>query len=445
MTTQRFASEPPLDQPYYGIPFLKAGQRMVQKAFVYTGRASPSEYWFGVLWFVAGYFAGLILLGLMSVLLTQVADSSTYGIISLIIGFLYLVFWVAVLAFSLATIALSVRRLHDAGDPGTYYLFSLIPFAGGIVLLVFLLKAPSPLGLRFDLPPGITRGYLFVPAGTNSSPGAAPGSGFTAPTALGYPAPDAGFVTTAAPGYAAPVSGFAAPTIPGYAAPSAPGKPASAPGFAPGAVPAVPAMPAAPVVVPPVPAAPALSVPPVPAAPVPPVPAAPVPPVPAVGPIQSIPGAVLSVPPVPSVAPAAVVVPANVAATLPSAADDDLDSTRLTARPTGSWRVLLADGRQIALGSSARLGRDPAADPADPSALLIPVDDPAKSISKTHVALSVASDGILITDVHSTNGSVVRTADGAQTVLTPDAPYRVSADAELRIGDYVMHLQRKGD
>ncbi|MCL2304922.1 MAG: DUF805 domain-containing protein [Planctomycetaceae bacterium] len=37
-----------------------------------------------------------------------------------------------------------VRRLHDAGYSGWMYFISLVPFVGGIILLVFLLQDSQP-------------------------------------------------------------------------------------------------------------------------------------------------------------------------------------------------------------------------------------------------------------------------------------------------------------
>lgn len=431
---------PPLDQPYYGIPFLEAQKRLVQKAFVYTGRASPSEYWFGALGIFLAIIAGEIVFALLTSLLTWIGyQTNSYGLMALVTGLLGLCLWILIIALALAQISLAVRRLHDAGDPGTYYLFSLIPFVGGIILLVFVLKAPSPLGQRYDLPPGMTRGYLFIPKSTAS----VAGQSFGVPSPQGYSAtPEYAAPAVPSQGFA-PSSGYTAPVVP---APAQAVPPIPMPSSATAAV--VPAAP--PVPVPPVPEPGALVVPPVPAASaqlVPPVPAAPsvAPANPAnaaismpAGPIQAVPGLAPSVPPVP--------VPAVASAVAQAAPvdDDDLDATRITAYPTGSWRIVLADGRQIPLGSSARLGRDPGADPSDPSALLIPVDDPAKSISKTHVSVTVVDGGILITDLHSTNGTVVRAADGSQTALAPGAAYRVASDADVRIGEYPIQLRHEG-
>lgn len=445
------APAPPLDQPYYGIPFLEACKRLVQKTFVFTGRASPSEYWLGGLGYFLAIIAGELVFALLSWLLTWIGyQTNSYGFFVLVIGLLGLGFFVLLILLILAQLSLAVRRLHDAGYPGAYYLFSLIPLAGSILLLVFVLNAPDPAGVRFDLPPGATRGYLFVPKGTSSigPTGAPAGSGYGAPAPQGY-TPQGYTMPTAA---VAPAQGFAPST--GVAAPAVP-----LPGsfIPPVPVPPVPSaltvqpVPAAPAaLVPPVPMPSAPSVPPVPAPAVPPVSSAPaVPSVPsppvapqaqaapiaAPGPIQSIPGVVSSVPPLP----AAPVVPAP--AFVAVADDDDLDSTRISARQNGPWWIVLADGRQVPLGSSARLGRDPGVDPTDPTALLIRVDDPAKSISKTHVSVAVVTDGILITDLHSTNGTIVRSA-GTSVVLAPEHPYCVTGDADVQLGDYVIQVRR---
>ncbi|MCL2304252.1 MAG: DUF805 domain-containing protein, partial [Planctomycetaceae bacterium] len=42
------------------------------------------------------------------------------------------------------SLAVIVRRLHDAGYSGWMYFISLVPFVGGIILLVFLLQDSQP-------------------------------------------------------------------------------------------------------------------------------------------------------------------------------------------------------------------------------------------------------------------------------------------------------------
>ncbi|MDE7227822.1 MAG: DUF805 domain-containing protein [Treponemataceae bacterium] len=45
------------------------------------------------------------------------------------------------LAIVIPSIALSIRRLHDVGRSGWWFLINLVPVVGGIVFLVFTLMA----------------------------------------------------------------------------------------------------------------------------------------------------------------------------------------------------------------------------------------------------------------------------------------------------------------
>ena len=91
----------------------------------FEGRARRKEYWMFTL------FNTLIVIGLMIVGggLGSLMDFPQLGII------LYAVYLIAVLV---PTIGVVVRRLHDTGKSGWYYFVSLIPFIGGIWLLVLL-------------------------------------------------------------------------------------------------------------------------------------------------------------------------------------------------------------------------------------------------------------------------------------------------------------------
>ena len=61
------------------------------------------------------------------------------------------------LALVIPSIAVVVRRLHDTGRSGWWYLIALVPFIGGLVLLVFCVQpsapgpnrwGPNPIGLE---------------------------------------------------------------------------------------------------------------------------------------------------------------------------------------------------------------------------------------------------------------------------------------------------------
>ena len=112
------------------------------------------------------------------------------------------IYFLVALALFLPSLAVAVRRLHDAGYSGWYYLLGLIPLVGGIILIVFLAKQTSPQGAQYDpVPPG---GYGYAPQ---------VGQGYGQPG--GYPQTyDGGYGQPPATGEYPPASGY--PESPGY-------------------------------------------------------------------------------------------------------------------------------------------------------------------------------------------------------------------------------------
>lgn len=162
--------------------------------------------------------------------------------------------------------------------------------------------------------------------------------------------------------------------------------------------------------------------------------------------ISSIPGLSIAVPVVPSIpdAPAsgaAPVAPVPVPA-FDEPEDDDLDATRVATPAPAVWQFVLADGRSFPIADPLRFGRDPITDPAEPGALLVPLADPAKSISKTHAEVRLGRSGLLVSDLHSTNGTVV-VVEGVPTQVAPERPQLITTDAELRLGEYTVRILRQ--
>lgn len=93
----------------------------------FSGRARRSEFWFFRLMDFLIQLPLIILLVVFSL-----NDSAAMTIIMAIILVLYL------LAMVIPTLAVLVRRLHDINKSGWYYFVSLIPFIGGIWLLILL-------------------------------------------------------------------------------------------------------------------------------------------------------------------------------------------------------------------------------------------------------------------------------------------------------------------
>lgn len=99
-------------------------EALTAKYFTFSGRARRKEFWLVIL------FTWIV-----SLLLTGV-DMVT-GLINAIgpgVGLLSLIFSLAIIIPSLAV---GVRRLHDIGRTGWWYLIILIPILGIIALIVF--------------------------------------------------------------------------------------------------------------------------------------------------------------------------------------------------------------------------------------------------------------------------------------------------------------------
>jgi len=108
----------------------------------------------------------------------------------------------------------------------------------------------------------------------------------------------------------------------------------------------------------------------------------------------------------------------------------------------GSWRLRGPDALEVLLVRPVVLGRDPASDTARPGAASIPLQDPARSVSKTHALVEVVDDRVVITDLHSPNGSRVLTADGEAHELEPGRATEAPNGATVLLGEFVVRLDR---
>jgi pSer/pThr/pTyr-binding forkhead associated (FHA) protein len=134
----------------------------------------------------------------------------------------------------------------------------------------------------------------------------------------------------------------------------------------------------------------------------------------------------------------------------PPADDDaeDLEATRFSVssrRSTGdaapaqpATTIELTSGERVRVGERTLLGRNPQqpveADRGEPAALL-PVEDPTRSVSKTHLELVPTPDGLRVTDLGSTNGSAVITPAGEVHELAPGTPFTVTTGWAVQAGD----------
>ncbi|MEV0670065.1 suppressor of fused domain protein [Mycobacterium sp. NPDC050441] len=125
-----------LTLPLYGATFGQAVSRFLRCYARFSGRASRSEYWWGVL----AYTLALLLCG---VFVAAAGDNGTLGALALVVA------GVVVLGSAIPGWALLVRRLHDANLSGWMSLLTLLPL-GFVLQIVFGVLSPKALGERFD-------------------------------------------------------------------------------------------------------------------------------------------------------------------------------------------------------------------------------------------------------------------------------------------------------
>jgi len=108
---------------------------VTEKYAQFEGRSTRSEYWY----FVLAYTLLAIVIGLISSLLVYASGGS--GIIIWILG---IGFILAIFALIIPSISLAVRRLHDTGKSGWWYLINFVPYIGGLVFIVLMCLESEP-------------------------------------------------------------------------------------------------------------------------------------------------------------------------------------------------------------------------------------------------------------------------------------------------------------
>ena len=109
----------------------------------FTGRSTPSDYWFAFSAHVLIFFASYLLLAVFQRMAVDELSLLTNEVIFLLIFFAYGI------ATVLPGIAITVRRLRDAGYNWPYIFIPLIPFVG-IFIFIFLLCQPTKVEVPFN-------------------------------------------------------------------------------------------------------------------------------------------------------------------------------------------------------------------------------------------------------------------------------------------------------
>ncbi|MDQ1129166.1 FHA domain-containing protein [Microbacterium sp. SORGH_AS_0888] len=261
------------------------------------------------------------------------------------------------------------------------------------------------------------------------------------PSSFGAPPPPPPPSFPAPPTPPPPPPSFAAPPASSFGAPPPP-PPASSFGAPPPSFAAPPPPPPPPFAAPPPPSS--TATPPSFAAPPPPPPAAapaastvPPPPAPAIPAFEPPPTTSFAPPPPVSAFAPTPAAPAPTGGT--TEADEDADATILTPRNRpATWRLRLPDDSLVALPAVAVIGRRPAPPSSHPTAQAVILLDPVRMLSKSHAVLESDAEGVWVTDLGSTNGTMLLPADGAARECAAGERLRVAPGdalllAELRV------------
>lgn len=115
----------------------------LEKYATFTGRASPSEFWWPGLTFPLA----LVFVAVLFSMTAGYGETSSLGAM-----FAFLILGMVVAA-AIPLIAVTVRRLHDTGRSGWWYLTSFLPF-GGFILLALVLMGATPGPNQYGPGPG---------------------------------------------------------------------------------------------------------------------------------------------------------------------------------------------------------------------------------------------------------------------------------------------------
>lgn len=125
---------------------IEAYKRFFSNYANFEGRANRAEYWWVVLWNV--------IITLFCLFLGAMAASSRDYTLMIFGVFLIGIYGIYSLATIIPSISLTVRRLHDIDKTGWLCLIGLIPYIGGLIVLVLTLlegtKGPNRYGEPSD-------------------------------------------------------------------------------------------------------------------------------------------------------------------------------------------------------------------------------------------------------------------------------------------------------
>lgn len=109
-----------------------------------------------------------------------------------------------------------------------------------------------------------------------------------------------------------------------------------------------------------------------------------------------------------------------------------------------AWLVRFPDGTELPLEGVTVLGRNPV--PPDGTATSpVPVEDPSRSVSKTHALIEVVQGLPWITDLHSTNGTTLTNEVGEAVACEAGIPVPAGDGWTVGLGEFSLGIRRATD
>ncbi|PVZ96238.1 hypothetical protein DDQ50_07435 [Amnibacterium flavum] len=122
-----------------------------------------------------------------------------------------------------------------------------------------------------------------------------------------------------------------------------------------------------------------------------------------------------------------------------AAAQPDIDeATRMPERarpPAARFGLHFSTGESVTVEGTGLIGRRPMAQPGEYFDHYVTIDDPGRSVSKTHLEFGQEGGAFWISDRYSANGTVVREPDRPPRMCPAGMRSRVTRGARVEIGE----------
>nr|WP_271178058.1 hypothetical protein [Leifsonia poae] len=112
-----------------------------------------------------------------------------------------------------------------------------------------------------------------------------------------------------------------------------------------------------------------------------------------------------------------------------------IESAPPVEAPPARYTLSFSTGDSIEVGGSGLIGRRPITQPGEQVDQLVAVNDPTRSVSKTHLEFGIEAGELWICDRYSGNGTVARPLGAEARQCDAGRRYRVTRGTRVEIGD----------